>query len=146
MHANEQYLLCTSMSHGTLNTGYQSISHTCNFTLAHRHVHTEMYRLTKKHIHIYSATLVSRQRDEERKGEKKKSCRETDRAKIELGQHMLCPSIIVSVMWLWAVWVLCHYIHNACCLSQHTLSITHVHTFTHTWRHCRMFQVKLNTV
>lgn len=27
------------------------------------------------------------------------------------------PSIIVKVMWLWAVWILCHYIHNARCLS-----------------------------
>lgn len=32
-------------------------------------------------------------------------------------------------MWLWAVWLLCHYIHNACCLSPHTLSITLMQTY-----------------
>lgn len=45
----------------------------------------------------------------------------------------LSPSITVTVMWLWAVLVLCHYIHNACCLSQHThLSPRYAGSHTHT--------------
>lgn len=117
MHANEQYLLCTSMSHATVNTG-RDPSH----THARVHSHTDTYRCEK---HIYSIVLVYCKYEETR------SRRDTHRAKMELGQHLLCPSIIVSVMWRWAVWMLCHYIHNACCLSQHTLSITHARAHTH---------------
>lgn len=47
----------------------------------------------------------------------------------------LSPSIMVTVMCLWAVLVLCHYIHNACCLPQHTLSITPVCTLLRTYLH-----------
>lgn len=44
------------------------------------------------------------------------------------GSASMSPSITATVMWLWAVLVLCHYIHNACCFPQHTRSITPMRT------------------
>lgn len=56
----------------------------------------------------------------------------------------LSPSIMVTVMWLWAVLVLCHYIHNACCLPQHTLSITLVCTLPRAYLHMHNLDVLAN--
>lgn len=56
----------------------------------------------------------------------------------------LSPSIMVTVMCLWAVLVLCHYIHNACCLPQHTLSITPVCTLLRTYLHMHKLDILAN--
>lgn len=47
----------------------------------------------------------------------------------------MSPSIRATVMWLWAVLVLCHYIHNACCFPQHTRSITPMRTLPRAYLH-----------
>lgn len=78
--------------------------------------------------------------DEEEKGGKQSRSR--DRV---VPVPALSPSIMVTVMWLWAVLVLCHYIHNACCLPQDTQSITPMCTLSRTYLHMHKLDVLANT-